>query len=213
MRVKKISSAVVRRLPIYLRVLEEASRTGNKELMSSQELGDKAGVSPALVRKDLAWFGEFGKQGVGYNVANLKAELRSILHLDKDIAIALVGVGSLGHALVRYFRRRYEADPSFHLNIVALFDSSADKQGRNIEGLIVDSPELIRQRTKELDIRMAIVAVPGEVAQHVVDQLTGAGVRLLFNFAPVNVDVDDDVHVVNADLSLELQRLAYYMRD
>lgn len=213
MRLKKISGAVVRRLPIYLRVLEEASRDGNKELMSSQELGEKAGVSPALVRKDLAWFGEFGKQGVGYDVANLKSELRGILHLDKDIAIALVGVGSLGHALVRYFRRRYEADPTFHLNIVSLFDASEGKQGQTIEGLTVQSPECIVERTQEHDIRMAIIAVPGEAAQDVVDQLTGAGIRLLFNFAPVKVDVSEDVHVINADLSLELQRLAYYMRD
>lgn len=213
MRLKKISGAVVRRLPIYLRVLEEASRDGDKELMSSQELGEKAGVSPALVRKDLAWFGEFGKQGVGYDVANLKAELRGILHLDKDIAIALIGVGSLGHALVRYFRRRYEADPTFHLNIVSLFDSAEGKQGQVIEGLTVESPELIPKRVPQHDIRMAIVAVPGEAAQDVVDRLVGAGVRLLFNFAPVKVNVADDVHVVNADLSLELQRLAYYMRD
>lgn len=213
MRLKKISAAVVRRLPIYLRVLEEASRDGNKQLMSSQELGDRAGVSPALVRKDLAWFGEFGKQGVGYDVVNLKSELRTILHLDKDIAIALVGVGSLGHALVRYFRRRYEADSTFHLNIVALFDAAEAKQGKMIEGLLVEPTELIEKRTEELNIRMAIVAVPGDAAQDVVDQLTGAGVRLLFNFAPVKVDVEDDVHVVNADLSLELQRLAYYMRD
>lgn len=213
MRLKRISGAVVRRLPIYLRVLEEASRAGDKELMSSQELGDKAGVSPALVRKDLAWFGEFGKQGVGYDVANLKAELRSILHLDKDIAIALVGVGSLGHALVRYFRRRYEADATFHLNIAALFDASDAKQGQTIEGLTVNPPERIAELVEERDIRMAIVAVPGDVAQSVVDELVDAGVRLLFNFAPVNVDIPDGVHMINADLSLELQRLAYYMQD
>lgn len=213
MRLKKISGAVVRRLPIYLRVLDEATRDGDKELMSSQELGDKAGVSPALVRKDLAWFGEFGKQGVGYDVENLRAELRRILHLDRDIAIALVGVGSLGQALVRYFRRRYALDPNFHLNIVAVFDAAADKQGEDIEGLRVEAPELIKQRVQEHDIRMAIVAVPAEAAQAVVDELIDAGVRLLFNFAPIKVTVPGDVHIVNADLSLELQRLAYYMED
>lgn len=213
MRLKKISGAVVRRLPIYLRVLDEATRDGDKELMSSQELGDKAGVSPALVRKDLAWFGEFGKQGVGYDVENLRAELRRILHLDRDIAIALVGVGSLGQALVRYFRRRYTVDPNFHLNIVAVFDAALHKQGEDVEGLRVESPELIEQRVRDLNIRMAIVAVPADAAQPVVDELIGAGVRLLFNFAPVKVTVPDDVHIINADLSLELQRLAYYMED
>lgn len=213
MRLKKISGAVVRRLPIYLRVLEEATRDGNKELMSSQELGEKAGVSPALVRKDLAWFGEFGKQGVGYDVENLRTELRRILHLDRDIPIALVGVGSLGEALVRYFRRRYVADSGFHLNIVAVFDSDPAKQGEDIEGLQVETPELLEQRVKELGIRMAIVAVPPDAAQAVVDKLVACGVRLLFNFAPVKLTVSDDVHIVNADLSLELQRLAYYLED
>lgn len=213
MRLKKISGAVVRRLPIYLRVLEEATRDGNKELMSSQELGEKAGVSPALVRKDLAWFGEFGKQGVGYDVGNLRTELRRILHLDRDIAIALVGIGSLGEALVRYFRRRYVADPGFHLNIVALFDADPAKQGEDIEGLRVEAPELIEERVRELAVRMAIVAVPPEAAQAVVDKLIASGVRLLFNFAPVKLTVPDDVHIVNADLSLELQRLAYYLED
>src|SRR5690606_10707164 len=210
MRLKKISGAVVRRLPIYLRVLEEATRDGDKELMSSQELGEKAGVSPALVRKDLAWFGEFGKQGVGYDVETLRNELRRILHLDRDIPIALVGVGSLGEALVRYFRRRYVDDPGFHLNIVAVFDAAPDKQGQDIEGLQVEAPELIEQRARELGIRMAIVAVPPEAAQSVVNALVGAGIRLLFNFAPVKLAVPQDVHIVNADLSLELQRLAYY---
>lgn len=213
MRLKKISGAVVRRLPIYLRVLEEATRDGGKELMSSQELGERAGVSPALVRKDLAWFGEFGKQGVGYDVENLRTELRRILHLDRDIPIALVGVGSLGAALVRYFRRRYAADPGFHLNITALFDADPDKQGETIDGLPVEPPDRIPERVKELGVRMAIVAVPGDAAQAVVDTLVDSGVRLLFNFAPVKLTVPPDVYIVHADLSLELQRLAYYLED
>src|SRR5690625_3056855 len=174
MRLKKISGAVVRRLPIYLRVLAEASRSGDRDLMSSQELGEKAGVSPALVRKDLAWFGEFGKQGVGYDVANLKAELQSILNLDKDIAIALGGVGSLGHALVRYFRRRYEDDSTFHLNIAALFDASEANQGQLIEGFTVDPPQLTAGRIRVRDIRMAIVSVPGHAAQGDVGALVDA---------------------------------------
>ncbi|MBO8142777.1 MAG: redox-sensing transcriptional repressor Rex [Firmicutes bacterium] len=213
MRLRKISGAVVRRLPLYLRVLEEASRDGDKELMSSQELGERAGVSPALVRKDLAWFGEFGKQGVGYDVNNLKMELRRILHLDRDIPIALVGVGSLGHALARYFRRRYATDPGFQLNIVALFDADPAKQGEVIDGLTVEAPDKIREVSRELSLRMAIIAVPADAAQDVVDQCVDAGIHLLLNFAPVKLRVPDGVHLVNADLSLELQRLAYYMRD
>src|SRR5690606_33369523 len=128
-RWKKISDAVVRRLPLYLRVLEEASSDDARQLMSSQELGQRAGVSPALVRKDLAWFGEFGKQGVGYEVNFLKEELRRILNLDQEIRVALIGVGRLGHALARYFQGRLDREPNFNLRIVALFDADERKVG------------------------------------------------------------------------------------
>ncbi|MGI6038434.1 MAG: redox-sensing transcriptional repressor Rex, partial [Limnochordia bacterium] len=107
MRWNKISDAVIRRLPLYLRVLEEVGRDGEVKLISSQELGERAGVSPALVRKDLGWFGEFGKQGVGYEIAYLQSELRRILNLEKEIPVAIVGLGSLGVALARYSRQRY----------------------------------------------------------------------------------------------------------
>jgi len=101
MRWNKISDAVIRRLPLYLRVLDELSNEGDVPLISSQELGVKAGVGPALVRKDLAWFGEFGKQGVGYEVGFLRNELRKILNLEQEMAVALAGVGSLGGGLAR----------------------------------------------------------------------------------------------------------------
>src|SRR5690606_16285910 len=160
MRTKKISAAVVRRLPIYLRVLEEAGRDNSRELMSSQELGERAGVSPALVRKDLAWFGEFGKQGVGYEISFLKQELRRILNLHEDIPIALVGVGSLGHALARYFQRRLEQDPNFHLRLVSLFDTDPSKYGERIGDLEISPFSELPIHAKERKIRMAIIAVP-----------------------------------------------------
>src|SRR5690625_3855154 len=138
MRLKKISGAVVRRLPIYLRVLEEAARNEDKELMSSQELGERAGVSPALVRKDLAWFGEFGKQGVGYEIKYLKSELRRILNLDKEIRVALIGVGSLGRAFARYNHSRHERG-SFNIRVVAMFDANPDIIGQQVAGVQVMS--------------------------------------------------------------------------
>src|SRR5690606_36049996 len=128
MRTKKISAAVVRRLPIYLRVLEEATRDGDKELMSSQELGEKAGVSPALVRKDLAWFGQFADQDAVYECSPHRTVFRLTLHLDRDVSSALVCAGSLGEVLVRYCRRRDSRDPGLHLNIVAVFDADPEKQ-------------------------------------------------------------------------------------
>lgn len=211
MRWKKISDAVVRRLPLYLRVLEDAHRDGGKDLMSSQELGQRAGVSPALVRKDLAWFGEFGKQGVGYEVVFLKQELRRILNLDRVLPIAVVGVGKLGHALARYFQGRFEDDPDFNLRVAALFDADEKKFGVRVGELEVRPVSELAERARELGIKMAIIAVPAESAQQVADLCVKADIRGLLNFAPVKLVVPEGVRIANADVSLELQRLAYYL--
>ncbi|MGI6035205.1 MAG: redox-sensing transcriptional repressor Rex [Limnochordia bacterium] len=211
MRWSKISDAVIRRLPVYLRVLEEVGRDPDVKLISSQELGDQAGVSPALVRKDLGWFGEFGKQGVGYEIAYLSNELRRILNLDKEIPVALVGVGSLGSALVRYAHQRYEEEASFNLNIVALFDSSPNKIGGRVDGIPIWPMEELEEHVEEKGIKIAIVTVPSSSAQMVTDQLIAAGVKAILNFAPVQLTVPEGIHVANADVSLELQRLAYYL--
>lgn len=213
MRWKKISDAVIRRLPLYLRVLDELAADPNVQLISSQELGVRGGVGPALVRKDLAWFGEFGKQGVGYEVRFLRDELRRILNLDSEINVALVGAGSLGIALSRYNQKRRAEDNSFTLNIAALFDSDPKKIGTEIDGVMVYSTEELKEKVTELDIRMAIITVPSESAQKVADALVEAGVKAILNFAPVKIDVPEGVHLASADLSLELQRLAYYLRD
>lgn len=213
MRWKKISDAVVRRLPLYLRVLEEVSRDEGRKLMSSQELGERAGVSPALVRKDLAWFGEFGKQGVGYEISYLKDELRRILNLDEKIKVALVGVGSLGQALVRYNSGRLARDKSFNIEIVALFDKDERKIGTEVEGITISSFEDFGPIVKKLNVRMAIVTVPADMAQGVVDVIVASGVHTILNFAPTKLQVPDHVRIASADLSLELQRLAYYLDD
>ena len=213
MRWKKISDSVIRRLPLYLRVLDELAADPNVQLISSQELGVRAGVGPALVRKDLAWFGEFGKQGVGYEVRFLRDELRRILNLDSEINVALVGVGSLGVALARYSQKRQAEDNSFTLNIAALFDSDPKKIGTEIDGIMVYSPEELPEKVREIDLRMAIITVPSDDAQNVADRLVEAGVKAILNFAPVKVDVPEGIHLASADLSLELQRLAYYLRD
>lgn len=181
--------------------------------MSSQELGERAGVSPALVRKDLAWFGEFGKQGVGYEVSYLRDELRRILNLDEDIRVALIGVGSLGHALARYNRARYQHDESFNIELVALFDSDPAKIGMQVDGMTVRPISDFPSCCREWNIRMAIITVPAEAAQEVADVVVGAGIKAILNFAPTKLLVPDGVQVATADLSLELQRLAYYLGD
>jgi redox-sensing transcriptional repressor len=210
MRMKKISDAVVRRLPLYMRVLDEYSKTVDTPLISSQELGDRAGVSPSLVRKDLAWFGEFGKQGVGYDVEFLRNRLQVILNLDREVAVALVGVGSLGLALTRYVHRRYNDEDHFNLHVVALFDNDPNKIGANVDGIVIDSLDKIPERVRRHDIRMGLITVPAPSAQAVADLLVAAGIKAILNFAPIKVTVPEDVHVTSTDLSLEMQRLAYY---
>ena len=211
MRWNKISDAVIRRLPLYLRVLDDLAEESEAESISSQELGVRAGVGPALVRKDLAWFGEFGKQGVGYEIGFLRDELRKILNLDSKLPVALVGVGSLGSALTRYHVRRFEEDASFNLELVALFDNNLTKIGDSVEGIPVYGLEDIKNQVKEKGLKIVIVTVPAQSAQDVVNQFVDAGIQGILNFAPVKLKAPDTVHVVNTDVSLELQRLAYYV--
>lgn len=211
MRWNKISDAVIRRLPLYLRVLDDLANEGETELISSQELGLKAGVGSALVRKDLAWFGEFGKQGVGYEVDYLRDELRKILNLDQELPVALVGVGSLGGALARYHLKRFAEDPSFSLNLVALFDSDPKKVGTTVNGIPIFSLEQLEEQVQKLGIKMAMITVPADQAQEVADLLIKGGIQGILNFAPVKLRAPSGVQIASADLSLELQRLAYYI--
>ncbi len=211
MRWNKISDAVIRRLPLYLRVLDDLADESETESISSQELGVRAGVGPALVRKDLAWFGEFGKQGVGYEVGFLRDELRKILNLDSNLPVGLVGVGSLGVALTRYQLKRFAADESFNLELAALFDSDVAKIGGSIEGIPVYGLEDIPSQVQEKGLKIVIITVPAQDAQDVASRFIQAGIQGILNFAPVKLQAPDTVHVVNTDVSLELQRLAYYV--
>jgi len=208
----KIADSVVRRLVIYLRALNSVKEAGEKTI-SSQELAEKAGVSPALVRKDLAWFGEFGTRGVGYEVSYLRHQLWRILKLDNQVSAALVGVGSLGTALVRYNRRKYLTDESFNVRIVALFDNEPRKIGQVVEGLPVLPVEDLPRSITSMQVQMGIIAVPAEHAQNVSKVFTDNGVKAILNFAPATLNVPKGVQVQNADLSLEMQYLAYCLED
>ena len=211
MRWNKISDAVIRRLPLYLRVLDDLANESETESISSQELGVRAGVGPALVRKDLAWFGEFGKQGVGYEIGFLRDELRKILNLDSNLPVGLVGVGSLGVALTRYHLKRFAEDESFNLELAVLFDSDVAKIGGSVEGIPVHGLEDIPSQVQEKGLKIVIITVPAQDAQDVANQFIHAGIQGILNFAPVKLQAPDTVHVVNTDVSLELQRLAYYV--
>ncbi|QMV44416.1 redox-sensing transcriptional repressor Rex [Cohnella cholangitidis] len=201
----KISEAVVRRLPIYLRFLNELSLS-NIQTVSSQELGEKLDLNPAQIRKDLAYFGEFGRKGVGYNVDYLIEKIRQILKLDKTMNVALVGTGNLGRALCNY--NMYIKD---NMKIVAVFDADTSKKGTLINRLTVQPMQELSDSVKRLDISVGIITVPAAEAQNVADQFVAAGIRGILNFAPVVLKATPGVRIHNADFTAELLSLAYYM--
>ncbi|GAA3405083.1 redox-sensing transcriptional repressor Rex [Paenibacillus hodogayensis] len=205
MKTPKISEAVVRRLPVYLRYLNELSRR-NVHMVSSQDLGQKLDLNPAQIRKDLAYFGEFGKKGIGYDVAYLIEKIRQILKLDQIIPVALVGAGNLGRALCNY--NAYLKD---NMKIVAVFDSFPDKIGVQINNLTVLPMTELTETIREHKVRIGIITVPAFEAQLVANQFVEAGVEAILNFAPVIIKVPPDIRVHHADFTTELMSLAYYL--
>ena len=200
---KKISESAVRRLSLYLRLLQEAEAAG-ADTISSGELADRGGTTSAQVRKDLSLFGSFGKRGLGYSVQELLERIRSILGLQREWRVALVGAGKLGSALFSY--RDFETRG---FDIRAVFDSDPRKVGTQWGGLTIRADEEMVDTVRALEIDMAIVAVPAEVAQHVVDRLVKAGVRGVLNFAPARLKVPPGVALKNVDVTLELEGLSF----
>ncbi|HEU4964726.1 MAG TPA: redox-sensing transcriptional repressor Rex [Bacilli bacterium] len=205
MKTPKISEAVVRRLPVYLRYLQQLQDTRIKTV-SSQELGQKLDMNPAQIRKDLAYFGEFGRKGIGYEVAYLIEKIKQILKLDRHLHVALIGAGNLGIALSNYNRYTQEK-----MSIVAIFDNDPDKIGQVVGQMPIRHLDELEQAVEELDIRIGIITVPAQYAQGVADRLVQAGVKGILNFAPVSLRVPSDVNLRYADLTTELQALAYYI--
>lgn len=205
MKSMKISEAVVRRLPIYLRYLNELHRKSIKTV-SSHDLGQKLDLNPAQIRKDLAYFGEFGKKGIGYDVYYLIEKIRQILKLEEDIFVALVGAGNLGRALCNY--NAYQQD---HMKITAVFDNNADKVGQQINNLSVQPTAELEETVRKRNIRVGIITVPAAEAQHVADAFIAAGIEALLNFAPAVLKVPEQIRVHHADFTTELQSLAYYL--
>ncbi|MNQ95427.1 Redox-sensing transcriptional repressor Rex [compost metagenome] len=202
---QKISEAVVRRLPIYLRYLNEL-QMNNVSTVSSQDLGQKLDLNPAQIRKDLAYFGEFGKKGIGYDINYLIEKIRQILKLDRHIQVALVGAGNLGRALCNY--NTYLRND---MKIVALFDAMPDKLGEVINNLVVLPMDQMKSVLAELGVRIGIITVPAAEAQNVANEFVACGIEAILNFAPVIIKVPADVRVHYADFTTELQSLAYYL--
>ncbi len=201
---KLVPDIVVGRLPLYLRVLARLQGEG-KEITSSQELATRLGFSSAQIRKDLSHFGEFGKQGTGYHIEFLRDQLKSILNLDIMWNVALVGVGDLGHALAHYGGF---AQKGFH--IALLFDSDPRKIGTQLNGVMVQNSTQMVEAIAEADIRIAILAVPVNVAQKTTEKLIEAGVRAILNYAPIVLSVPPEVKVQNIDPIAHLQKMTYY---
>lgn len=205
MKTLKISEAVVRRLPLYLRYLNNLQKM-NVRTVSSQQLGEALDLNPAQIRKDLACFGEFGRKGIGYEVDYLIGKIKSILKLDQPINVVLIGAGHLGHAISNY--NAYLKD---NMKIVAILDNDPAKIGLRIAGLTIEPLERLQEIVKERDIRVGIITVPADAAQQVCDLLVDAGIHAILNFAPINLRVPDHVRVHHTDFTMELHSLSYYL--
>ena len=201
-----ISRATVDRLPLYFRTLRLIKSEGS-EIVSSEELGRRIGVTPEQIRKDLASFGAFGKKGVGYHVAELVKNISQILGLDRKWNIAIIGVGHLGWALANY---RNFASLGFHLT--ALFDQNPAIVGQLRNGVDVLSVADLETTVASRNIQIGVIAVPAGEAQAVADRLVAAGVHGIWNFAPVRIRVPDNVEIVSEDLSVGLSTLSYHLR-
>jgi redox-sensing transcriptional repressor len=197
---------VVQRLPLYIRVLAQFDATGAK-MVSSEQLGTQLQMTPAQIRKDLSYFGRFGKQGRGYNVKRLALELRAILGLDRQWNAALVGVGRLGRAIIAYPGFRPEG-----FRIIAAFDADPSVVGSPIGDLDVRPIDQIKKTVEELGIQIGIVAVPAINAQSVFDALVDSGIKAILNYAPVAPQVPLDVKVRGVDPVLALQSMTYFLK-
>lgn len=205
MNAERIPDIIIGRLPVYLRALQRLSDRGIQNT-SSQELGEIVGISAAQIRKDISQFGEFGKQGTGYSIEFLLKKLREILKVDRIWDVVVVGAGDMGHAVANYqgFQNR-----GFH--IVAIFDSDKAKVGQTIGKFAVEDAEGMIEKIRESGVKIAMLTVPAVAAQDVADKLVQAGVRAILNYAPISLNVPNNVKVQYIDPSTHLQRMTYYL--
>jgi redox-sensing transcriptional repressor len=200
---RKVAESTVRRLSLYLRFLEEFEGQG-VATVSSGALASRGGTTSAQVRKDLSFFGSFGKRGLGYPVPELADRLREILGLKQRYQVGMIGAGKIGSALVQYrgFKQR-------GFDIVAIFDSDPAKIGRQWNGLTIQDIATLEAEFARRPLGMAVLVTPAEAAQPVTDRLVALGVKAVLNFAPVQLVVPDDVVVKTVNLALELETLSY----
>ncbi|MHB2154287.1 redox-sensing transcriptional repressor Rex [Calditrichota bacterium GD2] len=202
---KKISDSTISRLSTYYRTLSHLIDQGI-ETVSSEQIAEINNITSAQVRKDLSFFGSFGKRGLGYNTRDLRDQIANILGLSKKWNVALVGVGNIGRALIDYAEFKKQG---FHIK--ALFDNDPKKVGQEIGGLKIHHMDSVCNVVKDEKIEIAIIAVPAKVAQSVVDNLVKCGVKAFLNFAPITIKAPGDVMVKNENMSIELEALSYFL--
>ena len=207
MKSEKISELTTNRLSVYLRCLNILAGAGIKTI-SSQALAEQFNLNSAQIRKDLGYFGEFGVRGVGYYVADLRAHLTKILGLDTAHRVGIVGAGRLGTALANY-----QGIEKSNFSVVALFDNDAGKIGTRIGpgNVLVHDVKRIARVVKDESVDVAVIAVPARAAQRVLNQVTGAGVRAVLNFAPASLSARLGVKVKTVDLTTSLESLSYFL--
>lgn len=201
----KVPAIVVGRLPLYLRALSHLKQEGRR-VTSSQELSEHLGFSSAQIRKDLSYFGEFGKQGTGYEIMHLETELRSILKVHRVWEMVLIGAGDLGHAIANY--GGFEARG---FRLAAIFDNDPHKIGQTMGYWKVQPVEDLKEFVRNKKIQIGIVAVPAHVAQHTAELLVESGVHAILNYAPVTLSVPPKVKVYDIDPVAGLQSMTYYL--
>lgn len=202
---RNISRASIDRLSVYFRVLRQLKRE-EYEIISSEMLGCRLGLSPEQIRKDLAAFGEFGKKGLGYSVQELMHNISRILGLHKKWNIAILGVGHLGWALAN--NRKFS---SITFNLEAAFDVRPAIIGKYLNGVEISHSDYLEEIIKERSIHIAVITTPAEAAQVLAERLVAAGIKGIWNFAPARLNVPENIPIVNEDLSIGLASLSYYI--
>jgi redox-sensing transcriptional repressor len=203
--IQGIPDIVIGRLPLYLRALNQLVQQG-QSITSSHELGQRLGISSAQIRKDLSLFGEFGKQGTGYQISHLQTQLRQILQVNREWQMIVVGAGDLGRALAHYggFVER-------GFRVVSIFDNDPHKIGTGNSNMEVRSMTEMVAFIRQHSVKIAMLAVPSSAAQEVAETLVGAGIRAILNYAPITLSVPENVHVQYIDPVMHLQRMTYYL--
>lgn len=209
MKKKNIPSVTINRLSIYHRCLEkilETERGEELKILSSLKIAEITGINSAQIRKDLAYFGEFGKRGLGYPVIDLSRELKKILGLDKKWSVIIAGAGNLGKALVKYkgFQKR-------GFIIKGIFDNNSSKIGKRLGHIFIYDIKEVEKFIQTENISIGIIVVPADSAQEVADKMVAGGIKAILNFAPVHIVLSPEIKIHNVDLSIEFEGLTYYL--